>query len=177
MQVVELVNDAEVHAGRVPQLLVDGVQRRVQHELVQVLRPLLRTPQGMLSISCSLTKAIEAGVPPVNAPRQRPALMAARARLHWQHNLPSLQPNEAESTGPGAVVAVGSHIAASRIARLPGQVDLEDGMILMPGRHKPQLWAGGTCASDEGDGSLAEQGGVEERGRGMEALRRKLTQR
>ena len=50
MQVVELVNDAEVHAGRVPQLLVDGVQRRVQHELVQVLRPLLRIPRSMLFI-------------------------------------------------------------------------------------------------------------------------------
>jgi hypothetical protein len=30
-----------VHARRVPQLLVDRVQRRMQHELVQILRPFL----------------------------------------------------------------------------------------------------------------------------------------
>ena len=45
VQVVELVDDTEMHAGRVPELFVDGVQRRMQHELVQVLRPLLRMPQ------------------------------------------------------------------------------------------------------------------------------------
>jgi len=44
VQVVKLVDDAEVHARRVPQLFVDGIQRRVQDKLVQVLRPLLRMP-------------------------------------------------------------------------------------------------------------------------------------
>ena len=37
------------------------------------------------------------------------------------------------------MVAAGSHIAAGRVARLPGQVDLEYGMILVPSRHMQPL--------------------------------------
>ena len=41
LQQVELVHNAQAHAARLPLLLLDSIQRGMQHELVQVLRPVI----------------------------------------------------------------------------------------------------------------------------------------
>ena len=68
------------------------------------------------------------------------------------------------------MVAAGTHIAAGRVARLPGQVDLEDGMILVPRSSCTAPWARANSARNEVDGLLAGQGGLSRRGKGKAAL-------